>query len=137
MRTEDVSQDRRTWLNLLQLANIHVILVTLETFHEDMSWLKTMALSNMAFMLVTFEVSHAPMSSSNSPQQKNMAFMFLTEDVSHNSFGRSSTRRSAVSIAAGVRQYAGSIATGPGRLIPRRAALGKPVFCEASTHSNL
>jgi hypothetical protein len=24
MRTEDVSQDRRTWLNLLQLANIHV-----------------------------------------------------------------------------------------------------------------
>ena len=78
MRTEDVSQDdRRFWLNLLQLTNIHVILVTLETFHEDMSWLKTTALSNMAFMLVTFEVSHAPMSSSNSPQQKNMAFMFL------------------------------------------------------------
>ena len=82
MRTEDVSQYQRFWLNLLQLANIHVILVTLETFHEDMSWLKTMAVSNMAFMLVTFEVSHAPMSSSNSPQQKNMAFMFLTEDVS-------------------------------------------------------
>ena len=35
MRTEDVSQDdRRFWLNLLQLTNIHVILVTLETFHE-------------------------------------------------------------------------------------------------------
>ena len=33
MRTEDVSQLLSGWLNFLQLANIHVILVTLETFH--------------------------------------------------------------------------------------------------------
>ena len=34
MRTEDVSQLLSGWLNFLQLANIHVILVTLETFHR-------------------------------------------------------------------------------------------------------
>ena len=37
MRTEDVSQLLSGWLNFLQLANIHVILVTLETFHSPIS----------------------------------------------------------------------------------------------------
>ena len=62
--------------------NIHDILVTLETFHEDMSWLKACALSNICIMFPTFEVSQAPMFSLNARQPANMYDMSLTDDVS-------------------------------------------------------
>ena len=97
----------RFCLNLPASLNMSSMLVTLLTFHADMSWLKSMALLNIRAMLVTPETSHEDMSwlkphaSLNIPDMSvipetfhefrcplnllhsNIPFAFLSEDTFH------------------------------------------------------
>ena len=63
--------------------NMRTILVTLDTFHLDMSLLNEVAESNMSSIVVTLDTSHLEMSLLKDDASANMSSMLVTEDTSH------------------------------------------------------
>ena len=70
-------------LNDVALMNMRSMLVTLDTFHCEMSTLNDVAPMNKLFISLTLDTSHLEMSLANDFAPMNMPFMSVTCDTFH------------------------------------------------------